>query len=53
MLKITKKMFPKVFDFCKILKMREQILLNPRTFFNCFYIIQREYAHRETHDPQL
>ena len=38
-----KKLCPKVLDFLKILKLRKQILSNPRIFcLLLFYIVQRE-----------
>ena len=43
------KFVSKVFDFCKSLKMREQIWVNPRNFFivNFYtFTFQREYASR-------
>ena len=44
--KIT-KLYPKVFDFCESLKMREKKYLYFREFFLLlFYFVQREDAHR-------
>ena len=38
------KFAPKVVNFCKILKMREKVLLNPWTLFLSFHIVQRKDA---------
>ena len=44
-----KKLYPKVFNFCEILKMCKQILENPQTFFLCFIL----YKVMLTFMPQL
>ena len=41
------KMCPKVLDFCKILKIREQILSNPRTFLLFLYCTKRVCLQRD------
>ena len=47
-----KNLCPTVFDFCKIKKMREKILLNPRTFL---FVIVLYYTKRRCSqiEPQL
>ena len=45
------KLLSKIFDFCKILKMREKVLLNPRTFLLLLsFILYKEkmLTHRAT-----
>ena len=41
-----KKLYLKKLDFCEILKVREKIFENSRTFLFLLYIVQREDAHR-------
>ena len=48
-----KTLYPKVFDFCEILKIREKLFENPGFCLLLFYILQREDAKCSQIEQQL
>ena len=49
-----KKLYLTVFDFCKILRMREKNITKSANFFWLFfYIVQREDDHISSHKHKL